>query len=96
MGDSDPDEDGSAEVSCQDEQNSEGDDDVEEVEVSGSRPSVKPILSLSESNDEDTSWTHADGTKPDPNYNTPVKTLEYKDLLTITFTVQTSSKSGKT
>jgi len=28
-----------------------------------------------------------------PNYNTPVKDLEYKDLLTNTFTVQTSSKS---
>jgi hypothetical protein len=42
MADSDPDEDGSAEVSCQEQQNSEGDDDVEEVEASGSRPSAKP------------------------------------------------------
>jgi hypothetical protein len=30
---------------------------------------------------------------PAPSYNTPVKDLEYKDLLTSTFTVQTSSKS---
>jgi hypothetical protein len=36
-------------------QNSEGDDDVEEVEVSGSRVSSKPILCLPERNDEDTS-----------------------------------------
>ena len=33
---------------------------------------------------------------PAPNYNTPVKDLEYKDLLTSTFTVQTSSKSWET
>ncbi len=44
MADSDPDEDGSAEVSCQEQQNSEGDEDVEEVEASGSRSRVKPIL----------------------------------------------------
>jgi hypothetical protein len=93
MADSEPDEDGSAEVSCQEQQNSEGDDDVQEVEASGSRASAKPILRLPERNDEDTTWTRADGTKPAPNYNTPVKDLEYKDLLTITFTVQTSSKS---
>jgi hypothetical protein len=51
MVDSDPDEDGSAEVSCQEQQNSEGDDDVEEVAGSGSRASVKPILRLPERND---------------------------------------------
>ncbi len=64
MTDSDPDEDGSAEVSCQEQQNSEGDDDVEEMEASGSRVSAKPILRLPERNDEDTAWTRADGTKP--------------------------------
>jgi hypothetical protein len=56
------------------------------VEASGSRASAKPILRLPDRNDEDTVWTRADGTKPAPNYNTPVKDLEYKDLLTITFT----------
>ncbi len=66
---------------------------MEEVEASGSRVSAKPILRFPERNDEDTAWTRDDGTKPDPNYNTPVKDLEYKDLLRITFTVQTSSKS---
>jgi hypothetical protein len=93
MADSEPDEDGSAEVSCEEQQNSEGDDDVKEVEASGSRASAKPILRLPERNDEDTAWTLADGTKPAPSCNTPVKDLEYKDFLTITFTVQTSSKS---
>jgi hypothetical protein len=38
MTDSAPDEDGSAEVSCEEQQNSEGDDDVEEVEASGWDP----------------------------------------------------------
>ncbi len=93
MGDTDPDEDGSAESSCQEQKNSEGDDDVQEVEASGSRASAKPILRLPERNDEDTTWTRVDGTKPAPNYNTPVKDLEYKDLLTITFTVQTRTSS---
>jgi hypothetical protein len=93
MADSDPDEDGWEEVSCEEQQNSEGDDDVEEVEASGSRASAKPILRLTERKDEDTAWTRTVGTKSTPNYNTPVKDLEYKDLLTITFTVQTSSKS---
>jgi hypothetical protein len=62
--DSEPDEDGSGEVSCEEKQNSKGDDDVEEVEGSGSRASTKPILRLPERNDEDTSWTRANGTKP--------------------------------
>jgi hypothetical protein len=31
----------------------------------GSRASAKPILCLSERNDEDTSWTHTDETKSD-------------------------------
>ena len=93
MADSDPVEEGSAEESCEEQQNSEGGDDAEEVEASGSRSSAKPILRLPERNEEDTDWTRADGTKPAPNYNTPVKDLEYKDLLTITITVQTSSKS---
>jgi len=62
MTDSDPDEEGSGEVSCQQQQNSEGDEDVEEVEASGSRASAKPILSLTERNEEDTGWTR-DGTK---------------------------------
>ncbi len=63
MADSAPDEDGSAKVSCQEQQNSEGDEDVE-VEASGSRASAKPILCLPERNDEDTAWTRVDGTKP--------------------------------
>jgi hypothetical protein len=37
---------------------------VEEVEGSGSRASSKPILRLSERNEEDTGWTRPDGTKP--------------------------------
>ncbi len=62
MTDSDPEEDGWEEGSRDEEQNSEGDDDVEEVEASGSRASAKPILSLTERNEEDTGWTR-DGTK---------------------------------
>jgi hypothetical protein len=61
---SDPGEEGSAEESCSEQQNSEGDDDVQEVEAPASRASVKPILRLPERNDEDTDWTRADGTKP--------------------------------
>ena len=37
---------------------------MQEVEVSGSRASAKPILCLSERNEEDTDWTRAIGTKP--------------------------------
>jgi hypothetical protein len=44
MTDSDPGEEGSAEESCEEQQNSEGDDDVQEVEASGSRASAKPIF----------------------------------------------------
>ena len=62
MADSEPEEDGWEEGSRDEEQNSEGDDDVEEVEASGSRASAKPILCLPERNDEDTAWTRADGT----------------------------------
>jgi hypothetical protein len=57
-------EDGWEEGSRDDQQNPEGDDDVEEVEASGSRASSKPILRLPERNDEDTDWTRTDGTKP--------------------------------
>ena len=42
----------------------EGYDDVIEVESSGSRDSVNPILRLPERNEEDTAWTRADGTNP--------------------------------
>jgi hypothetical protein len=38
---------------------------VQEVEVSGSRGSDKPILRLSERYDEDTSWTRTDEMKLD-------------------------------
>jgi hypothetical protein len=37
-----------------------GDDDLIEVVTSGSRDSLKPILRLSERNEEDTSWTRPD------------------------------------
>ena len=37
---------------------------MEEVEASGSRTSAKPILRLPKRNEEDTTWTRADGTKP--------------------------------
>ena len=56
MTDSEADEDGSAEVSCEEQHNSEGADDVEEVQASGSRVSAKPILRLAERNDDDTVW----------------------------------------
>ncbi len=75
MTDYEPEEDGWEEGSRDEQQNSEGDDDVEEVEASGSRASAKPILRLPERNDEDTAWTRSDATKPDPNYNTPVKAM---------------------
>jgi hypothetical protein len=45
------------------EERGDGNDDVLEVEASGSRGSVKPILRLPERNEEDTPWTRADGTK---------------------------------
>ncbi len=45
------------------EENTEGEDDVEEVEASGSRASVKPIFRFPERNEEDTDWTHRDGTE---------------------------------
>jgi hypothetical protein len=38
-------------------------------------------------------WDGTESLLAAPNYNTPVKDLEYKHLLTSTFTVQTSSKS---
>jgi hypothetical protein len=44
MTDSEAEEDGWEEGSRDEQQNSEGDDDVEEVEASGSRVSAKPIL----------------------------------------------------
>ena len=46
MTDSDPDEEGSSGVSCEEQQNSEDADDVEEIQASGSRDSAKPILRL--------------------------------------------------
>jgi hypothetical protein len=46
------------------EESVEGEDDVEEVETSGSRASVKPILCLPERTEVDTDWTHRDGTEP--------------------------------
>jgi len=46
------------------EEREQGDDDSVEEEPSGSSDSVKPILCLPERNEEDTSWTHSDGTKP--------------------------------
>ncbi len=54
MTDSETQEDGWEEGSRDEEQNTEGDDDVEEVEASGSRASAKPILRLPERNEEDT------------------------------------------
>jgi hypothetical protein len=45
------------EGSGDEEEREEGDDDVIEVEPSGSRDSVKPILRLSERNEDDTDWT---------------------------------------
>ena len=69
MTDSEPDEDGSAEVSCEEQLHSEGDDDVVEEQDSGSRTSAKPILRLPERNEDDTAWTRADGTKPSSGKN---------------------------
>ena len=57
-------DDGWEQGSRDEEQSGEGDDHVEEVEASGSRVSAKPILCLSERNEEDTVLTHTDGTKP--------------------------------
>ena len=65
MTDSAPEDDGSEEGSRHEEESEEGNDDVLEVEASGSRASAKPILRLPERNDEDTAWTRADGTRPD-------------------------------
>ena len=64
MADSASEDDGSEEGSRHEEESEEGHDDVLEVEASGSRASAKPIVCLPESNDEDTTWTRADGTKP--------------------------------
>jgi hypothetical protein len=61
------------------EERGEGDDDVLEVEVSGSRGSVKPILRCPERNEEDTPWTHADGTKSDSGKNK----LTSEDMTTV-------------
>jgi hypothetical protein len=52
------------EGSGDEEEREEGDDDLIVVEPSGSRDCMKPILRLSERNEEDTAWTLADGTKP--------------------------------
>ncbi len=45
-------------------QSEEGEDEVEVVQESGSRDSAKTILRLPERNEEDTDWTHPDGSKP--------------------------------
>ncbi len=57
----------------------EGDDDLMEVQSSGSRDSVKPILCLSERNEEDTVWTLDDGTKAARSKNK----LKSEDMATI-------------
>ena len=50
---------------CGDEEQSEECLEVLVVEVSGSRASTKPILCLSERNDDDTDWTCSDGRRTD-------------------------------
>ena len=67
------------EGSGDEEEREEGDDDLMEVEPSGSRDSVKPILRWPERNEEDTVWTRADGTKPDRAKNK----LKSEDMATI-------------
>ncbi len=57
----------------------EGDDDLMEVQPSGSRDSVKPILRLPERNEEDTAWTRDDGTKAASGKNK----LKSEDMTTI-------------
>jgi hypothetical protein len=63
MTDSETEDDGWEQGSRDEEQSEEGVDDVQEVETSGSRDSVKPILSFPERNDEDTFWTRTEQTK---------------------------------
>ena len=77
MTDSETVDDGWEQGSRDEEQSEEGDDDVLEVEASGSRASAKPILRLPERNDEDTVWTRADGTKPASGQNK--LTVEFPD-----------------
>ena len=67
------------EGSGDEEEREEGDDDLIEVHPSGSRDSVKPILRLPERNEEDTTWTRADGTKPASAKNK----LKSEDMATI-------------
>jgi hypothetical protein len=64
MPDSEAEDDGWELGSRDEEQSEDGTDDVQEVEVSGSRASAKPILCFPERNDEDTFWTLTDETKP--------------------------------
>ncbi len=45
------------EWSGDEEEREQGDDDLIEVEPSGTRDSVKPLLRLPERNEEDTAWT---------------------------------------
>jgi hypothetical protein len=68
------------EGSGDEEEGEEGDDNLIEVQPSGSRDSVKPILRLPpERNEEDTSWTRTDGTKPASAKNK----LKSEDMTTI-------------
>ncbi len=67
------------EGSGDEEERKEGDDDLMEVDPSGSRDRVKPILRWPERNEEDTDWTHADGMKPDSVKNK----LKSEDMATI-------------
>ena len=64
MTDSKTENDGWEQGSRDEEQSEDGADDVQEVESSGSRASVKPTLRFPERNDEDTFWTSTDETKP--------------------------------
>jgi hypothetical protein len=64
MTDFEAEDDGWEQGSRDKEQSEDGTDDVQELEASGSRASVKPILRFPERNDEDTFWTRADETNP--------------------------------
>jgi hypothetical protein len=63
MTDFESEDDGWEQGSRDEEQSEDGPDDVQEVEESGSRASVKPILCFPERNDEDKFWTRTDETK---------------------------------
>ncbi len=67
------------EGSSDEEQRQECENDVIEVDPSGSRDSVQNILRLPERNDEDTAWTRDDGTMPASAKNK----LKCEDMATI-------------